>query len=305
LFQIALERAGAHADATIHVSDLSIELKSASRCLREDRLCRVNRRFAITVTRLLVVSLPLSGQAPVNIPPAGSRTPRYSYLVVHTYPHDPAAFTQGLEYRDGFLYEGTGLTGRSSIRRVAIDTGKVVQEHRIPPEYFGEGITLMGGTLFELTWKSQIGFVYDTATFQERRTFKYVGEGWGLTHDDSNVIMSDGTASLRFLDPNTLTERRRITVTDGGVAITNLNELESVQGEIWANVWQTDYIARVSPRDGHVVGWVNLKGLLGGPYASGSVDVLNGIAYDAEHDRIFVTGKLWPKLFEIKVKPAN
>lgn len=266
---------------------------------------QAQRLLAAGSAILLTVGLQVGGQNPPQLPPAGSRVPKYGYFVVRAYPHDPTAFTQGLEYRDGFLYEGTGLKGRSSIRKVAIDTGKVLQEHPISPEYFGEGITLMGGTLFELTWQSHVGFVYDTATFGERRTFTYGGEGWGLTHDTSNVIMSDGTASLRFLDPKTLTEQRRITVTDGGMAIANLNELEWIRGEIWANIWQTDYIARISPHDGHVVGWIDLKGLLGGPYASASVDVLNGIAYDAEHDRTFVTGKLWPKVFEIKVKPAQ
>jgi glutamine cyclotransferase len=177
----------------------------------------------------------------------------------------------------------------------------VLQEFKIPPGYFGEGITVTAGKLFELTWKDKTGFVYDAKTFRLIRNFSYFGEGWGLTHDETALIMSDGTSSLRFLETTRFSERRRLTVMDAGVAIGNLNELEMIKGEIWANVWQTDYIVRISPKDGHVLGWVNLKGLL--PAApGGKADVLNGIAYDSAKDRIFVTGKLWPKLFEIKLK---
>ena len=236
----------------------------------------------------------LAGQLPVT-----TNIPVYTYQVVRTYPHDPAAFTQGLEFVDGALYEGTGLNGRSSIRKVKLDTGEVLQRRDISSEYFGEGITLWKTDLIELTWQSGIAFVYDGATFQERRTFKYLGEGWGLTHDATSLIMSDGTDRLRLLDPATFAERRRIQVTAGGMPVRNLNELEVVKGEIFANVWQTNMIARIAT-DGRVVGWLDLTGLLA-PSERAGVDVLNGIAYDEAKDRLFVTGKLWPKLFEIKL----
>jgi glutaminyl-peptide cyclotransferase len=230
-----------------------------------------------------------------------SRAPRQTYSVVRTYPHDPSAFTQGLEFVDGFLYEGTGLNGRSSIRKVKLETGEVVQKRDLPPQYFGEGITIWKGELVQLTWRSQIGFTYDVSTFAPKRTFAYSGEGWGLTHDDRSLIMSDGSAAIRFLDPGSFAERRRIVVTDAGVPVTRLNELESVRGEIYANVWQTDTIVRIAPDTGKVLGWIDVRGLLGTAERS-STDVLNGIAYDAVHDRLFVTGKLWPKIFEIRIK---
>jgi len=223
------------------------------------------------------------------------------YSVVRTYPHDPSAFTQGLEYHDGFLYEGTGLNGRSSIRKVRLETGDVVQKRDLPSQYFGEGITIWKAEIVELTWRSQIGFTYDLSTFAPKRTFSYSGEGWGLTHDDRSLIMSDGSAAIRFLDPDTFAERRRVVVADAGVPITRLNELEYVRGEIYANVWQTDTIVRIAPDSGRVLGWIDLRGLLVSSDRQGT-DVLNGIAYDAAHDRLFVTGKLWPKVFEIKIK---
>jgi len=231
--------------------------------------------------------------------PAGADIPTYTYQVVRSYPHDPGAFTQGLEYVNGNLYEGTGLKGRSSIRKVKLETGEVLQRHDVSSEYFGEGITIWKNDLIELTWQSGTAFVYDSSTFQERRAFKYLGEGWGLTHDDVNLIMSDGTDRLRLLDPITFAERRRIQVTAGGVPVRNLNELEVVKGEIFANIWQTNMLARIAP-DGRVVGWIDLSGLLA-PAERTRVDVLNGIAYDRTNDRLFVTGKLWPKLFEIKI----
>lgn len=226
--------------------------------------------------------------------------PRATFRIVRVFPHDRAAFTQGLEYRDGSLYEGTGLYGRSSIRKVTLETGAVVQQRPVPERYFGEGITLWKDELIELTWRSGVAFVYDRATFERKRTYTYAGEGWGLTHDARSLIMSDGTASLRFLDPASFAERRRITVTDGGVPVPSLNELEYVKGQIYANVWQTNLIARIDPATGRVLGWIDLTGLLSPADAAGT-DVMNGIAYDPGHDRLFVTGKLWPKLFEIRV----
>jgi glutamine cyclotransferase len=230
--------------------------------------------------------------------------PMYGYTVVRTYRHDANAFTQGLQYLDGVLYEGTGLNGRSSIRKVKFETGEVLQLRVTRPEHFGEGITIWNGNLIQLTWQSGLAFVYDRATFEPRRTFTYVGEGWGLTHDAANLIMSDGTDALRFLDPKTFKEIRRVRVTAMGAAVPRLNELEYVKGEILANVWQTDYVARIDPTTGHVVGWIDLRGLLTARERA-ATDVLNGIAYDESGDRLFVTGKLWPKLFEIKLQPAR
>lgn len=247
--------------------------------------------------------LALQAQAPRNIPPAMSKVPKYGYTVVRSYPHDPKAFTQGLEVFGGFLYEGTGQKGRSAVRKLEIETGKVVQEERLHPQYFGEGITISQGKLFQLTWQDRTGFVYDARTLKFIRNFAFFGEGWGLTHDPLNLIMSDGTSTLRFLETTRFQERRRVKVTDAGIPIERLNELEWVRGEIWANVWETDYIVRISPKDGRVVGWIDLKGLQSGPAVKLPPDaVLNGIAYDAQNDRIFVTGKLWPRLFEIRVK---
>jgi glutaminyl-peptide cyclotransferase len=237
-----------------------------------------------------------------QIPP-GTKLPTYTYQIVHVYPHDSAAFTQGLQYVDGALYEGTGLNGRSSIRKVKLETGEVLQKRDIASEYFGEGITIWKNDLIELTWRSGIAFVYDRTTFQERRSFKYAGEGWGLTHDGVNLVMSDGSDRLRLLDPATFEERRRIPVTAEGVPVRNLNELEVVKGQIFANIWQTDLVVRIA-RDGRVVGWIDLSGLLSAS-ERGSTDVLNGIAYDEKNDRLFVTGKLWPKLFEIRLVNKN
>ena len=239
--------------------------------------------------------------------PNGTNLPVFGYQIVRAYPHDPTAFTQGLQYVDGIFYEGTGLNGRSSIRKVKLETGEVIEKRDVPAQYFGEGITVWKSDLIELTWQSEMGFVYDKNTLQQRRTFPYVGEGWGLTHDGVSLIMSDGTDRLRFLDPATFVERRRIWVSDGGLPVRNLNELEFVKGEILANIWQTDYVARIAP-DGHVNGWIDLNGLLS-PTERGTVEasggVLNGIAYDGAKDRLFVTGKRWPKLFEIKIVPKR
>jgi glutamine cyclotransferase len=231
--------------------------------------------------------------------------PIAGYRVVRVFPHDPQAFTQGLAYFDGVLYEGTGLIGRSSIRKVRLENGEVLQIQKIDPQYFGEGIAVVGDRLFALTWQSGVGFIYDRATFRRTGTFTYRGEGWGLTHDGGRLIMSDGTPHLRFLDPATQKEVRRLQVRDGERPVPNLNELEYVKGEVFASVWQTDRIARISPTTGRVTGWIDLQGLLNPRDAAQGVDVLNGIAYDAAADRLFVTGKLWPKLFEIKIVPKH
>lgn len=233
-------------------------------------------------------------------PLAQAATPIYGYEVVRTYPHDPNAFTEGLFLRDGFLYESTGLEGASSIRKIVLETGSVENERSISSQYFGEGIIDWKDRLIQLTWKTQIGFVYGIDDFETKGDFSYAGEGWALTRDDKRIIMSDGTSRLRFLDPETLKETGGITVTDEGRPVDQLNELEWVKGEIYANIWQTDRIARIDPATGHVKGWIDLSGLL--PVADRArADVLNGIAYDAKADRLIVTGKLWPRLYEIRL----
>jgi glutamine cyclotransferase len=228
-----------------------------------------------------------------------------TYRIVATYPHDPQAFTQGLIYADGHLYESTGLNGKSSLRMVDLETGKPLQVQPVPDKYFAEGLTTWGSTLVQLTWESHIALVYDSFSFRLLRTFAYTGEGWGLTEDGKNLILSDGTANLRFFDPATFHEVRHIMVKDHGAAVTELNELEYVHGEIYANIWHSDRIARIAPATGKVLGWIDLTGLLPPSERSTPEAVLNGIAWDAARDRLFVTGKLWPKLFEIKVIPAS
>jgi glutaminyl-peptide cyclotransferase len=226
------------------------------------------------------------------------------FRIIHTFPHDPQAFTQGLIYVDGHLYESTGLKGRSSLRMVDLTSGQVLQKHDLASDYFGEGLTDWGSTLIQLTWTSHTAFVYDRFSFSLEHTFTYTGEGWGLTHDATNLIMSDGTADLRFLDPKTFRVVRRIHITDdSGQAVDNLNELEYIHGEIYANVWQTDEILRISPRTGKILGRIDLAGIIDKRELNGEGAVLNGIAYDAAGDRLFVTGKLWTKLFEIKIVP--
>jgi glutaminyl-peptide cyclotransferase len=247
---------------------------------------------------LFLIAAAAMAQVPV-IPTSKSQAPIYGYSIVRSYPHDPEAFTEGLEFRDGFLYESTGLNGKSSIRKVKLETGEVVQNRNISRDYFGEGITFWKDDLFELTWISGVAFVYDAKTFELKKSFNYTGEGWALTHNASELIMSDGTPELRFIDPATFKEGRRLTVTDAGVPVRYLNELEWIKGEIYANVYTTDYIARIDPSNGHVTGWIDLRGML--PRQNDGNTVPNGIAYDAAGDRLFVTGKYWPKLFEIKL----
>jgi glutamine cyclotransferase len=261
-------------------------------------------RFIPVLAALLLTGLIRGGPAPTGAQGLFGSLPMYSYTIVKSYPHDPAAFTQGLQYVGGIFYEGTGLNGQSTIRKVKPDTGEVLQRRPLGPEHFGEGITLFQSTLYQLTWQSGLAFAYDANTFAPKRNFTYRGEGWGLTHDGTNLIMSDGTDELRFLDPATFKERRRVKVTAGGQPVKELNELEYVKGEVFANVWQTDFIARIEPKSGKVTGWIDLRGLLS-PRERTGTDVLNGIAYDPEGDRLFVTGKLWPRVFEITLKPGR
>jgi glutaminyl-peptide cyclotransferase len=229
---------------------------------------------------------------------------QYGYKVVKTYAHDRRSFTQGFEFRAGVIYESTGREGMSWIRRWKLDTGEVLQQVDLSPEFFGEGITILNQRITQLTYKTEVGFVYDQASFKRLRQFNYPGEGWGLTNDGTRIFMSDGSAQIRVWDSNTLKETGRITVRDGAKEVEALNELEFIRGEIWANIWLTDKIVRFSPKDGRVTGWIDLAGILT-PAERVGADVLNGIAFDSIGDRIFVTGKLWPKVFEIKLVPKT
>lgn len=233
------------------------------------------------------------------------QTPTYGYRIVNRYPHDPNGFTQGLVFVDGFLFEGTGLRGRSSLRKVDLATGTILQFRNLPAHFFGEGVTVYHNKVIQLTWRANLGFVYDKDTFQLIETFQYPTEGWGITHDGEHLIMSDGTSTLYCIHPKTYKEMGLIKVHDRKGPVSNLNELEYVQGLIFANVWQTDKIAQISPDTGEVVGWIDLSGLLRTEDRVHRVDVLNGIAYDQRNDRLFVTGKLWPILFEIELIPPE
>jgi|SRR5262249_20920677 len=278
---------------------------------------RTTVMIAITATVLLSVAAILllfqsrSGprerpdRAPNAGAPAVSEAPARhdSYEVVNSYPHDPTSFTQGLIWKDGGFYESTGLYGQSKLRRLEFPSAKVMNELKLAPELFGEGLASIDERLIQLTWKSRRGFVYDRDSFRVIREFSYDNEGWGLTYDGKNLILSDGSSDLFYLDPQTFKPVRRLAVTINGRALTELNELEFIEGEIWANVWQTDLIVRIEPATGRVTSFLDLKGLLAPSDRRGSEAVLNGIAYDADKKRIFVTGKLWPRIFEIKVKP--
>lgn len=255
-----------------------------------------------------MVTPPATPTLTPNPTPTSTPTPAaytFTYEVVNAYPHDRNAFTEGLVFESGVLYEGTGRQGYSTLRRVELTTGDVLQIRKLPDQLFGEGITIFGERIIQLTWQSGVGFVYDKNSFELLEEFHYPTEGWGITHDGERLIMSDGTSTLRFLDPETFEEIGRIEVRDEDGPLTRLNELEYVQGEIYANVWQTDRIARVAPDTGDVIGWIELAGLLSPEDRTEPVDVLNGIAYDAENDRLFVTGKLWPRLFEIELAPLE
>ncbi|MGE0372561.1 MAG: glutaminyl-peptide cyclotransferase [Gammaproteobacteria bacterium] len=243
----------------------------------------------------------VNGAAPAGVPGQAGSAPVSGFRIVRIYPHDRHAFTQGLVYQDGVLYEGTGLNGASSVRRVELKSGRVLQKLPLDGKYFGEGLAAWGPNLIQLTLRSNLGFVYDRATLRLRQTFTYAGEGWGLTHDGERLIMSDGTSVLRYLNPWTFQEMGVLPVRDGGREVAGLNELEYVNGEIFANVWPTDRIVRIAAGTGAVTGWIDLAGLLAPADKGAPGSVLNGIAYDAENDRLFVTGKRWPRLFEIRL----
>lgn len=274
----------------------------------------MNKKLGIGIAAVVIVVVTLAvamfagcveREAPpptsTPIPSPPDVTPVYGYKIINAYPHDRNAFTQGLIFDDGVLYEGTGIRGESTLRKVELETGEVLTAYPLPAKFFGEGVTLREDKIIQLTWRSGVGFVYDKDSFLLLGEFAYQTEGWGITHDEKRLIMSDGTSTLHFLDPGTFEELGRIEVRDRGVPITHLNELEYVKGEIYANVWRTNRIAKISPETGQVVGWIDLEGLLSEEDRSQPIDVLNGIAYDAKHDRLFVTGKYWPKLFEIEL----
>jgi glutaminyl-peptide cyclotransferase len=259
------------------------------------------KQVPLRLVILLLAACQLAAQTPH--PTSAKTAPEYTFSVVHVYPHDTSAFTQGLAYRDGFLYEGTGRNGQSSLRKVRLETGEVVQQVNLGSEFFGEGIALVKDKVLQLTWKAGTGFVYDLSTFRLLRQFSYRGEGWGLAAAGPDVFLSDGTAEIRVLDAGTLQEKRRIQVHDGLTPVDQLNELEFVDGQLFANVWHSNRIARISPQTGEVVGWIDLTGLLSSVYRLEAEAVLNGIAYDPVRKRLFVTGKLWPHVYEIKLVP--
>lgn len=243
-----------------------------------------------------------AGSAGIGAEEAGRL--QQDYEVVNVYPHDPTAFTQGLVIIDGRLFESAGRYGQSSLREVDLESGRVLRRHDVEAKYFAEGLTAWRDSLVQLTWTAGAAFVYDRASFKLLRTHQYPGEGWGLTHDGRRLILSDGSPDLRFLDPETFEETGRVTVRDNGSPLEEINELEYVRGEILANVWETDRIARINPSSGEVTGWIDLAGLLAPGEVTSHEAVLNGIAYDAARDRLFVTGKLWPKLFEIRLRTS-
>lgn len=249
-----------------------------------------------SVFLLIFLSLHLQGEAP--------SVPTFSYDVVRILPHDPGAFTQGLLLHNGFLYEGTGQKGASTIRKIQVDTGRVLKSRALADNYFGEGITVLDEKIYQLTWKSKKGFVYNLKTFEKESEFDYDSEGWGLTQDGQSLIMSDGTQTIRFLDPNTFKERRSLSVSYQGRPTRYLNELEYAHNHIYANIWTTDYLAKIDPKSGHIVALIDVRGLL--PNESrAQTDVFNGIAYNLDSDTFYVTGKWWPKVFEIKLVPPK
>lgn len=263
----------------------------------------MNRWFILAASIILIVSLSLATYLVLTSMPSNSEPASYSYSVVNTYPHDSTAFTEGLMYQDGTLYESTGLVGDSSLRKVALETGAILQEVSLDDDYFGEGITMFGDRIIQLTWRSHSGFVYDKASFNVTEEFSYNGEGWGITNDGTRLIVSNGSSTLTFMDPFTFNIVGTVRVYNGSVPVSNLNELEYVNGDVYANVWHQDRIAIINIQTGQVKGWINLAGLYHASNAD-SEDVLNGIAYDTSSNRLFVTGKRWSQLFEIKLKPA-
>jgi glutamine cyclotransferase len=263
----------------------------------------MNRSLKILIPAFLTVLTVVLVLFIVNSNPPAVKV--YTYKVLNTFPHDPNAFTQGLVWENGFLYEGTGLPGHSSLRKVELETGKVLQRIELPDEYFGEGITIFENKIIQLTYLSKVGFVYNKDTFELLRQFNYPTEGWGITHNGKNLIMSDGTPTLYFWDPETFEKISSIDVYENDTLLWGLNELEFIDGQIYANIWPTDRIAIINPQTGRVTATIDMAGLLNKKNLSQEVDVLNGIAYDPVNRRLFVTGKFWPNLYEIKLIPAG
>lgn len=259
--------------------------------------------FMAAIVLLLVVWVTQRQNSVSSLP--ASLDERMTYEVLNIYPHDPGAFTQGLIYLDGLLYESTGLYGESTLRKVALETGEVLAQVDLPPEYFAEGLAVWKGSLVQLTWREGAGFVYSLEDFSLEERFTYPTEGWGLTQDGERLIMSDGSDRLYFLDPDTFQVTGSLGVTWEGEPVVRINEMEFIRGEIFANIWQTDDIVRIDPESGEVKGWIDMQGLLPPGSKADQADVLNGIAYDPERDRLFVTGKFWPKLFEVKLIPLS
>jgi glutaminyl-peptide cyclotransferase len=263
-----------------------------------------------TCKHLLLLSLCLAGfqcngantNAPANKPVENVVVPKHGYQIIGVWPHDTSAFTQGLIFTDGKLYESTGQEGRSTLRQVDLQTGSVAKKVDVPVPFFAEGITMLNGKIYQLTWQHQVGFIYDPQKLEKIGQFPYDGEGWGITTDGRSLIISDGSNRLRFLDPDSFRVTKTIAVLDGKTPVDDLNELEYVNGEIYANVWHDERIATIDPQNGRVTGWIDLSGLLQAGDVRDPEAVLNGIAYDQASDRLFVTGKLWPRLFEIKIK---
>lgn len=266
------------------------------------------KKSLVIAILLIVVIIVLSASILVifnsNNASAKSAATYYTYAIVNTYPHDTNAFTEGLVYSDGFLYESTGLNGNSTLRRVDLTTGNVLQEYTLPTQYFGEGIAVVNNTIIQLTWQSNIGFIYNKTTFAVLRNFTYPTQGWGLTFDGKNLIMSDGTDHLYFLNPTTFQQTGQIQVHDGNTSVVNINSLDYINGEIYANIWLTNTIAIINPETGQVKAWINLTGLPDENNPNPEA-VLNGIAYDQQNNRLFVTGKDWPNIYQIKLIPQT
>lgn len=273
------------------------KLTGLSTAISSNKLTIGSNRIKVTAWKN---GQPYSEVVTIRVKP-DSHPKQYSYRIVRSYPHDPKAYTQGLFYHNGYLYEGTGQNGASSLRKIELTTGKVVQSLNISQQYFGEGIALLNGKIYQLTWRSGIGFVYDLASFNMLHSFGYSTQGWGLTANDRELVMSDGSNIVRFMEPDGFSEVKHIEVYDNEGPVQMLNELEYYKGMLLANIYLTDRIAMINPENGEVKGYINLKGLLKSSERNGNEDVLNGIAYDSQNDRLFVTGKYWPKLFEIRL----
>lgn len=263
----------------------------------------MKKRLLAAVAIVLVLSIILAAYLTITNNPSTNEPTNYTYSIVNTYPHDPTAFTEGLVYDNGVLFESTGLIGESSLRKVALETGTVLQEVPLGDDFFGEGIAIFEDKIVQLTWQNHKGFVYEKDSFNLTDEFSYLGEGWGLTSDDTRLIMSNGSATLSFLDPVTFKVIGTVQVHDGNTPVENLNELEYVNGDVYANVWLQNRIAIINVQTGQVKGWINLTGLYNSQNLNPD-DVLNGIAYDAQSQKLFVTGKDWPQLFEIKLVPV-